>query len=227
MQNYRWVFLRITRSADVFHPTALMTRSASSASPVAHTPFVPWQACCTRSVCSHHTMTSRCTSRTSSFSAPIRSAGSRARISKRFSLRTYPTLPCTYSPAHPQRRHNVQIEFVGVWYVPHPSSPNSSHTSRRDTVCSVGLIPAQLPFTSSNYAIKTFRQALSLDEHRAKFLPNTWNTPTAREAALGFQPQATKRDSSLSKDDWEYEPPEEDQTDVLEVWFSGCHGGEC
>jgi len=102
--------------------------------------------------------------------------------------------------------HDVQIDFVGVW----------------DTVCSVGLIPRQLPFTSSNYAVKVFRQALSIDERRAKFLPNTWNTPSAREAALGFQPQPQQR-GDVSKDEWEYEPPEEDVTDVYEVWFSGCH----
>lgn len=95
----------------------------------------------------------------------------------------------------------------------------------RDTVSSVGIIPRQLPFTSSNYAIKTFRHALSLDERRAKFLPNTWNTPTAREAALGFQPQPKQRPQGSSKDDYPYEPPEAQLTDVLEVWFAGSHGG--
>ncbi|KAH7928583.1 hypothetical protein BV22DRAFT_1030530 [Leucogyrophana mollusca] len=103
--------------------------------------------------------------------------------------------------------HDARIEFVGVW----------------DTVCSVGIIPRQLPFTSSNYAIKTFRQALSMDERRANFLPNAWNTPTAREATMGYQPQSKPRDPEVSKDDWEHEPPEEDTTDVLEVWFPGCH----
>ncbi|RXW15252.1 hypothetical protein EST38_g10607 [Candolleomyces aberdarensis] len=101
--------------------------------------------------------------------------------------------------------HEVRIEFVGVW----------------DTVSSVGIIPRQLPFTSSNFAIKTFRHALSLDERRCKFLPNTWNTPTAREAALGFQPSG----GPVQKEngDWQYEPPEDEATDVLEVWFTGTH----
>ncbi|KDQ11182.1 hypothetical protein BOTBODRAFT_35481 [Botryobasidium botryosum FD-172 SS1] len=103
--------------------------------------------------------------------------------------------------------HDVRIEYVGVW----------------DTVCSVGIIPRQLPFTCSNYAIKTFRQALSLDERRSKFLPNTWNTPSAREAVLGYQPKPKPREEGVSKDEWEYEPPEEHMTDVLEVWFTGCH----
>jgi uncharacterized protein (DUF2235 family) len=98
------------------------------------------------------------------------------------------------------------VEFVGVW----------------DTVSSVGIIPRQLPFTSSNFMIKTFRQALSLDERRCKFLPNTWNTPTAREAALGFQPRG-----KIVEDEEEYcfEPPGEETTDVLEVWFTGTHAG--
>ncbi|KAJ2915861.1 hypothetical protein MD484_g4541, partial [Candolleomyces efflorescens] len=101
--------------------------------------------------------------------------------------------------------HEVRIEFVGVW----------------DTVSSVGIIPRQLPFTSSNFAIKTFRHALSLDERRCKFLPNTWNTPTAREAALGYQPSG--RPVEKENGDWVFEPPEEETTDVLEVWFTGTH----
>ncbi|KAL5635892.1 hypothetical protein ACGC1H_004631 [Rhizoctonia solani] len=54
----------------------------------------------------------------------------------------------------------VKIEFMGVW----------------DTVSSVGLLwPRHLPFTSSNAIVKTFRHAVSLDEHRAKFKQNVWH----------------------------------------------------
>ncbi|KAJ1310118.1 hypothetical protein OPQ81_006865 [Rhizoctonia solani] len=54
----------------------------------------------------------------------------------------------------------VRIEFMGVW----------------DTVSSVGLLwPRHLPFTSSNSIVKTFRHAVSLDEHRAKFKQNVWH----------------------------------------------------
>lgn len=67
---------------------------------------------------------------------------------------------------------DVDIEFVGVW----------------DTVCSVGLIPQTLPFTTSNTSIRTFRHAVSLDEHRAKFKANLFNRPTKAEAKLGVQP---------------------------------------
>lgn len=43
-------------------------------------------------------------------------------------------------------------------------------------MASVGLIPQTLPFTKSNTAIKTFRHALSLDEHRIKFIPSLHQT---------------------------------------------------
>lgn len=148
----------------------------------------------------------------------------------------------------------MDIEFVGVW----------------DTVASVGLIPRHLPFTKSNTAIKTFRHAISLDEHRAKFKPNTYQKVTAEEALRGDfvapklpeperqRPQhpqhgskaiiedlvhaakagadAVKRASSRSSDGED----EDDRrkkleelytdrsrpTDVLEVWFAGCHCGK-
>lgn len=64
---------------------------------------------------------------------------------------------------------DVDISFVGVW----------------DTVASVGLFPTFLPFTKSNTAIKTFRHALSLDEHRAKFKPSCYERITRGEAARG------------------------------------------
>jgi len=52
-----------------------------------------------------------------------------------------------------------------------------------DTVCSVGVLwsPA-LPFINSNTDIKTFRHALSLDEHRTKFRPNYYHRTPPRSA---------------------------------------------
>ncbi|KAG8944216.1 hypothetical protein FRC04_002083 [Tulasnella sp. 424] len=63
---------------------------------------------------------------------------------------------------------DVCIEFMGVW----------------DTVSSVGVLSRHLPFTASNTTVKTFRHALALDEHRAKFKPNPWHrsAPTAAAA---------------------------------------------
>ncbi|KAF8323207.1 hypothetical protein DL93DRAFT_654962 [Clavulina sp. PMI_390] len=53
----------------------------------------------------------------------------------------------------------VNIEFIGVF----------------DTVSAVGaLIPRTLPFSSDNHITRTFRHALSLDEHRAAFQPQPW-----------------------------------------------------
>ncbi|KAK2462564.1 hypothetical protein APHAL10511_005407 [Amanita phalloides] len=65
---------------------------------------------------------------------------------------------------------HVPIEFIGVW----------------DTVDSVGLIPKRLPFTTSNTIVKTFRHAVSLDEHRVKFKANLWNRPTKEEEKMGM-----------------------------------------
>ncbi|KAF9029438.1 hypothetical protein BDZ89DRAFT_1065404 [Hymenopellis radicata] len=65
---------------------------------------------------------------------------------------------------------NVQIEFMGVW----------------DTVSSVGVVMGRtLPFTTSNKSIKTFRHALSLDEHRARFKPNLYHRPAPGEYTTG------------------------------------------
>ncbi len=146
---------------------------------------------------------------------------------------------------------DVHIEFIGVW----------------DTVSSVGLIPRTLPFTTSNTVVKTFRHAISMDEHRAKFQANYWNRPTREEEKLGTargdMPKSERgmaskgvkkeqvghgdgdknqhhdRDAKMATTakkhrlhQWELErrfsmlEHEEMETDVLEVWFSGCHCGK-
>ncbi|KII90919.1 hypothetical protein PLICRDRAFT_107215 [Plicaturopsis crispa FD-325 SS-3] len=133
---------------------------------------------------------------------------------------------------------SVQIEFVGVW----------------DTVASVGVVMGRsLPFVESNRDIKTFRHALSLDEHRAKFRPNLYHRPGPNAKAVALDPEhaspvvtpsnttegktasAMKPWSVIKKEKREQEQKEGDtstsrfslsatpQTDVLEVWFSGCH----
>ncbi|KAF7791081.1 hypothetical protein EIP86_002042 [Pleurotus ostreatoroseus] len=139
---------------------------------------------------------------------------------------------------------DVDIEFVGVW----------------DTVSSVGLIPRTLPFTASNTSIKTFRHAVSLDEHRAKFKANLFNRPQQFEERLGTQPgdMPNPEDSVKSRledvantvlKDLRLEGSEDANgkakqtqavlqakpkrkprgkhiTDILEVWFAGCHCGK-
>ncbi|KAH8993939.1 hypothetical protein EDB92DRAFT_2064462 [Lactarius akahatsu] len=100
----------------------------------------------------------------------------------------------------------VPIEFVGVW----------------DTVASVGFIISEtLPFTYVNTTIRVFRQALSLDEHRAKFLPSLYcysvpNIPVMRD--LGGDDKLKPAQGTVpGRRDEIYE------TDVKEVWFAGCH----
>ncbi|KAF8516231.1 hypothetical protein JB92DRAFT_3114279 [Gautieria morchelliformis] len=117
---------------------------------------------------------------------------------------------------------DVDIEFIGVW----------------DTVNSVGVIPRRLPFTASNSSIRTFRHAISLDEHRAKFKANVYNQLTAKEAKLGTKkgemPKARldgekhtqhHGHNKLRTHEREFDAREETilETDVLEVWFAGCH----
>ncbi|KAF8630318.1 hypothetical protein AX15_002991 [Amanita polypyramis BW_CC] len=105
----------------------------------------------------------------------------------------------------------VSVEFVGVW----------------DTVSSVGIIPRVHPYTSINYAVKTFRHALALDERRARFRPNVWSEATpAREQELDvdlLEPDCDGLDATQGRDDWQYKAPNRDFADVKEVWFAGCH----
>ncbi|KAF8587599.1 hypothetical protein K439DRAFT_1385725 [Ramaria rubella] len=102
----------------------------------------------------------------------------------------------------------VSIEFMGCW----------------DTVSSVGALWSRhLPFTSSNTIIKYFRHALSLDEHRAKFQPNTWHRDAPNSAAASDDPE---HGSCVSDPNEKGGVPDQPgpPTDVLEVWFAGCHG---
>ncbi|KAJ7584625.1 hypothetical protein C8J56DRAFT_951454 [Mycena floridula] len=116
---------------------------------------------------------------------------------------------------------HAEIEFVGVW----------------DTVNSVGLIPKTLPFSTSNTIVHTFRHAVSLDEHRAKFKANLWNRPTEQEQALSVTDQETQKKkhdemhkkgtaskAHMQRDmERKYSRDSTQPTDVLEVWFAGCH----
>ncbi|KAI6147467.1 hypothetical protein BKA82DRAFT_495935 [Pisolithus tinctorius] len=123
----------------------------------------------------------------------------------------------------------VDVEFVGVW----------------DTVQSTGiLVHRSLPFTDSNTFITTFRHALSLDEHRAKFRPNLYHSSLKNQGpSLAQQPTSgVTRMFNLLRGKHEHgtspegnnpagngtsEPGPEQlaplETDVLEVWFAGCH----
>jgi len=103
---------------------------------------------------------------------------------------------------------NVKIEFVGVW----------------DTVCSVGLRQHTPPFTASNTAIRYFRHAISLDEHRVKFMANYYHLrheDDQKGTELGEVPLSNQRHSHPQNEE-EYDS-RSTETDVREVWFAGCH----
>jgi hypothetical protein len=122
----------------------------------------------------------------------------------------------------------------------HSSINPPPHVFFRDTVQSVGLIPKHLPFSGSNNAIVYFRHALSLDEHRVKFIPffctggkpkpkaTDTKTSDAEEAASrAHRHKLDKRDRSGAS--LEYETHVNNLTgpasDVEEVFFSGAHCG--
>ncbi|KAG8891539.1 hypothetical protein FRB99_003531, partial [Tulasnella sp. 403] len=128
---------------------------------------------------------------------------------------------------------SVCIEFIGVW----------------DTVASVGWFFRHRHFTPSKTMVKTFRHALALDEHRAKFKPNPWHRAPPNAAAAKDDPDASnkfaksldflentfrktvrrpqRRPTGFSDDPYDVEGEDDNyrptQTDVRELWFAGCH----
>ncbi|KAJ6537308.1 hypothetical protein DFH09DRAFT_1263481 [Mycena vulgaris] len=103
---------------------------------------------------------------------------------------------------------DVDIEFIGV----------------RDTVNSVGLVPRQLLFTMTNTIVRTFRQAISLDERRAKFQPNLWNRPNEKEKLFSIsEQQVSQLPHAYPPQPLIYARDRTQPTDVDEVWFSDCH----
>lgn len=92
-----------------------------------------------------------------------------------------------------------------------------------------------LPFTTSNTTIKTVRRALALDERRARFKANVWGVRASAqdrsvertESARKEMPDQQDDDSRLVALERMYIPTSKQQiqTNVLEVWFAGCHSG--
>lgn len=91
------------------------------------------------------------------------------------------------------------VHFVGVW----------------DTVASV-IVPRadrfwlpsleELAFTIANPSVKTFRQAISIDERRAMFRLKQWDDP-----------------QTYLSNPWK-DPEKGVPQDILQVWFAGVHG---
>ncbi|KAI9444644.1 hypothetical protein H4582DRAFT_2179150, partial [Lactarius indigo] len=108
---------------------------------------------------------------------------------------------------------NVPIDFVGVW----------------DTVASTGIIMNKtLPFVGVNTTIRVFRQALALDEHRVKFIPNYYHRDSDTTVAIDSLPSSREGHVSdvpgnMSKIIRHQTDEIFEKTDVKEVWFAGCH----
>lgn len=85
-----------------------------------------------------------------------------------------------------------------------------------------------LPFVSTNDSIRTFRHALSLDEHRAKFRPSLYHRPTPQTAVtapaeatskehrrpfldVGFRRRPRKPRQSLGDKERILQPPASEQ----------------
>lgn len=120
----------------------------------------------------------------------------------------------------------------------------------RDTVDAVGVISRSLPFTTSNTIIRTFRHALALDEHRAKFRANLWHRTPSRSDQRFAVARAPVRErhwyestSGITKESAAHWTEEElgpdtkalrqevempsmsgqvKSTDIEEVWFPVC-----
>ena len=105
---------------------------------------------------------------------------------------------------------------------------------------SVGLIPKHLPFSGSNSAIVHFRHALSLDEHRVKFVPFFWTGEKPNQDATGTMAsghndpardhrRVERRGRERSGSSFVYETRVNStagqDTDVEEVFFAGAHCG--
>lgn len=97
---------------------------------------------------------------------------------------------------------NVSVYFIGVF----------------DSVASVGLIPRTLPL-SSTPTVKSayFRHCMALDERRSKFKAFRFRQKLATTQGSGWK-QAVEMSAAESR--FLSSQPE---TDVLEVWFTGCH----
>jgi uncharacterized protein (DUF2235 family) len=88
------------------------------------------------------------------------------------------------------------VHFLGVW----------------DTVKSYGgLTPVVLPHLRHNPDVSHVRHALAMDERRAWFKPTTWGGLDSDEH--GAMTRLTERDAAACR-----------SQDVVEVWFTGCHG---
>lgn len=94
------------------------------------------------------------------------------------------------------RTKKVQIEFIGVW------DTVSSVIAPR--VKGISLDLEILRYTDHNLIVKTFRQAIAIDERRRMFRLKHWNEPQK------FRVKPFKPASDVAQD-------------IKQVWFAGVH----
>lgn len=123
---------------------------------------------------------------------------------------------------------SVKVNFLGVW----------------DTVASVGLAGTTLPSALSLGVIQHYRQALALDEHRAKFIQNSlyltpddisWNQAASVPKPYAWDTGRFRRifriftlSTVSAKEQLGPSPNARDKSDCTyrDVWFVGNHNGK-
>ena len=78
-------------------------------------------------------------------------------------------------------------------------------SSKKREFLPVGIKLERLPYTSSNRSIEIFRHALAIDERRQLFTCDLWQEPQTYD--LNF-----------------FNPKDDKDQDIKQVWFSGHHG---
>jgi uncharacterized protein (DUF2235 family) len=125
--------------------------------------------------------------------AKVKSGGSAADESP-----YWPSLEAAWEFSRVVGGETIRIEFIGVW----------------DTVASV-IVPRDdkllwvpdlqtLTYTRRNPSVKTFRQAISIDERRRMFRLNRWTDPQS------YRPDPYLASSEVPQD-------------IHQVWFAGVH----
>ena len=104
-------------------------------------------------------------------------------------------------------RENIPIKFIGVWdTVSSVIVPKFQFvSSRKREFLPVGIKLERLPYTSSNRSVEIFRHALAIDERRQLFNCDLWQEPQTYD--LNF-----------------FNPKDDKDQDIKQVWFSGHHG---
>ena len=133
---------------------------------------------------------------------------------------------------------DVNIKFVGVWYVVRLSIDPYFMSPHRDTVNSIGLIEDSLPFADQNTTISYFRHAMSLDERRVKFRPLFYTGETSKgnggsmktrghvaESSDATAVEEEPQSSCNGKMGTDSTDGQETETDFEEVFFAGVHCG--